>query len=226
MGLDMYLNKFPRYKNVTVQQIEVVDSYFDWIAEQEKNSTYADCTFKEWGGHTLDELPPMDAIKFLRQFYTDKYHEYDTDHKYGYTCLHEQVGYWRKANAIHDWFVKHVQDGEDDCKYHQEVTKGVLEDLLFTCAKVLASCEMVQGQIQRGVIYTRGETRVEYTDGKYVKDTRVAEELLPTTDGFFFGSTSYDEYYVRDLEKTIDIITKVLETTDFEKEMLYYVSSW
>ena len=22
----------------------------------------------------------------------------------------EEVGYWRKANAIHDWFVKNVQD--------------------------------------------------------------------------------------------------------------------
>jgi hypothetical protein len=24
------------------------------------------------------------------------------------------VGYWRKANAIHRWFVEHVQDGNDD----------------------------------------------------------------------------------------------------------------
>jgi hypothetical protein len=26
------------------------------------------------------------------------------------------LGYWRKANAIHNWFVKNVQGGEDDCK--------------------------------------------------------------------------------------------------------------
>ena len=25
------------------------------------------------------------------------------------------VGYWRKANAIHNWFVKTVQDGVDEC---------------------------------------------------------------------------------------------------------------
>ncbi len=25
------------------------------------------------------------------------------------------LGYWRKANAIHNWFVKNVQGGEDDC---------------------------------------------------------------------------------------------------------------
>ena len=62
--------------------------------------------------------------------------------------------------------------------------------------------------------------------GKYVKDSSVAEELLPSTSGFFFGSTDYDEYYVDDIKNTIDIINKVLETTDFDTQMLYYGSSW
>ena len=30
--------------------------------------------------------------------------------------IDEEVGYWRKANAIHKWFVDNVQDGNDDCK--------------------------------------------------------------------------------------------------------------
>jgi len=25
------------------------------------------------------------------------------------------IGYWRKASAVHGWFVERVQDGEDDC---------------------------------------------------------------------------------------------------------------
>ena len=59
-----------------------------------------------------------------------------------------------------------------------------------------------------------------------LEDNSKAPELLPTMEGFFFGSTDYDEYYVNDIKDTIDIVTKVLETTDFEKEMVYYVSSW
>ena len=31
---------------------------------------------------------------------------------------------------------------------------------------------------------------------------------------------------MRGVEDTIDILTRVLETTDFEKEMIYYRSSW
>ena len=63
-------------------------------------------------------------------------------------------------------------------------------------------------------------------DEKHVKDSSVAEKLLPTTLGFFFGSHEYDEWYVEDIKHTIDVINKVLETTDFETQMVYYGSSW
>lgn len=224
MGLDMYLNKFPRYKKVTADQICAIENYFDWV--KYKTEENYDGSFEKWCGLKLEDLPSLEVIEFYRQFYEKRYSLFDTAHNYGYMQIHEQVGYWRKANAIHNWFVDHVQDGEDDCNYHQEVTKGVLEDLLDTCEKVIAGSELVSGQVQRGYVYINGKETPNMMEGKYIKDTSVAEELLPTTGGFFFGSTEYDEYYVQDIQDTIDIITKVLETTDFEKEMLYYVSSW
>lgn len=46
------------------------------------------------------------------------------------------AGYWRKANAIHAWFVTNVQDGEDDCgNYH--VSREALQKLRAECQKVL-----------------------------------------------------------------------------------------
>ena len=38
--------------------------------------------------------------------------------------------YWRKANAIHGWFVRNVQGGQDDCKEYEvpvEQLKGLLK---------------------------------------------------------------------------------------------------
>lgn len=32
------------------------------------------------------------------------------------TYIDEQVAYWRKANAIHKWFVDNVQEGNDNCQ--------------------------------------------------------------------------------------------------------------
>ena len=33
------------------------------------------------------------------------------------------IGYWRKANAIHSWFVKNVQYGQDDCRIYNVCKK-------------------------------------------------------------------------------------------------------
>lgn len=49
--------------------------------------------------------------------------------------LEMTVLYWRKANAIHKWFVDNIQDGEDNCdEYSVDVTQ--LEELLKLCKKV------------------------------------------------------------------------------------------
>ena len=45
--------------------------------------------------------------------------------------------YWRKANHIHAWFVKYVQDGEDDCGEY-DVGIEHLTKLLHDCRAVLA----------------------------------------------------------------------------------------
>lgn len=47
------------------------------------------------------------------------------------------VGYWRKANAIHQWFVNNCQDGEDDCR-ESSVSRKDLEELRQLCKDVLA----------------------------------------------------------------------------------------
>ena len=48
-----------------------------------------------------------------------------------------EAGYWRKANQIHDWFVKNVQGGEDECRPHY-VSREDLQTLKETCEAVLA----------------------------------------------------------------------------------------
>ena len=53
-----------------------------------------------------------------------------------------------------------------------------------------------------------------------------ANELLPTANGFFFGSDSYDEGYFDDLIQTKAIIENVLSMDDIRKYDFYYSSSW
>ena len=51
-----------------------------------------------------------------------------------------------------------------------------------------------------------------------------AEKLLPTEDGFFFGSTDYDDYYMSDVTYTADMIDSLL--AEGEDDEFYYHASW
>jgi len=42
--------------------------------------------------------------------------------------------YWRKANAIHKWFVDNLADGVDDCR-PLWVSTDHLKELFLTCAR-------------------------------------------------------------------------------------------
>ena len=57
-----------------------------------------------------------------------------------------------------------------------------------------------------------------------LKDKEKAEELLPTQDGFFFGSTEYDQYYFDSLHETADAIQKALR--EHPDDEYIYQSSW
>jgi hypothetical protein len=48
------------------------------------------------------------------------------------------VAYWRKANAIHGWFVENVQGGEDECRPHR-VGKEELKELREMCRHALTA---------------------------------------------------------------------------------------
>ena len=120
-----------------------------------------------------------------------------------------RVGYWRKANQIHDWFVKNVQDNEDDCKEYY-VERGKLTELYQVVCEVLES-----------------------------RNTEVAAEKLSPAAGFFFGSTEIDEWYWQDLEDTKRMLQPLIDayneadklgdkshTHPIYKYDFYYQSSW
>ena len=103
------------------------------------------------------------------------------------------IGSWRKANAIHRWFVDTCGDGADDCR-PVYVSRENLENLLDLCNQVK-------------------------------EDNERAPELLPTQEGFFFGSTDYNQWYFRDIDKTIEILEYAQTLRDLPFSF-YYQASW
>jgi hypothetical protein len=59
------------------------------------------------------------------------------DDDYGAQEVIFRVAYWRKANAIHDWFVRNVQDGRDECQ-ESWVSREQLKELADICKQIVA----------------------------------------------------------------------------------------
>lgn len=134
----------------------------------------------------------------------------------------EEVGYQRKANAIHNWIINNVADGVDDCKPVSLSNEDIVK-LRDTIIKVLDASVLVKGKIQNGTRYEDGKETPIMEDGKYIEDSTVAQELLPTGSGFFFGNTDYNEYYYDDLVDALKICKEMLKDDSAD---YYYQASW
>lgn len=220
MGLDMYLYRANKYSNnISAKELSNINSYLEW------NDRYGTkCSLQEYCGVSEDNINIGLVNKYGKDFVI-RYSELDKEKKYGWNSIFEEIAYWRKANSVHKWLVDNVQGGADDCGYY-EVTKDKLEELFKTCNKVLDSSKLITGNVKNGEEYKDGELRAIIEPGMVVEDSTVAEQLLPCSDGFFFGSVEYDQWYIDDIKYTADVIEKALKETDFENQMIIYSSSW
>lgn len=99
------------------------------------------------------------------------------------------IGYWRKANAIHGYFLRCLKDGADDCR-PIAISRDELVELRLLCLRLLASLNVEE-----------------------------AREKLPPQDGFFFGSSEISDSYWADLANTVAILDRALalphDSTDY-----------
>lgn len=196
MGLDMYLFRMRKQKNKNFNQVmELKEKMNDEKLTSEEREEISPYIFH------ID----MEVIN------------------YSYDDLLKEVYYWRKANAIHKWFVENVQDDEDDCGYYR-VTENDLEKLIKDLQEVYISLK------DKETIDI--EKTYEYNNEKYIvklykkEDTEVADCVLPTQEGFFFGDTSYNNYYFEMVEQTLNDLRILKNSFDFDNNYLVYSSSW
>lgn len=57
-------------------------------------------------------------------------------------------------------------------------------------------------------------------------DNSLASELLPTTSGFFFGNTNYDEYYIDKVQNVKETFERLLEETNWDDEIIEMYCWW
>jgi hypothetical protein len=189
MGLDQYLKRGKRIKGLISKDYERADNAVSDIPIG-KFTTVREAI----KGRSKEIFNELNDVVHIEGKYSNWY------------SIFEEVGYWRKANAIHNFFVQECQKGIDECQL-SIVKKSHLQDLLKRCERAMSLKDI-------------------YLNDGVIENGEGLETFLPTRSGFFFGGTEFDEWYFNDIEQTIELITKVLEETDFERQVIFYRSSW
>ena len=110
-----------------------------------------------------------------------------------------EVHYWRKANSIHNWILKETGTPSDFNAGDNgiELTKDMLIKFVEQAETVLRD-----------------------------RSDETSERLIPSCSGFFFGNTTYDEWYYKDIESTAEKFKQLINTFDFETYELVYSCWW
>jgi len=142
------------------------------------------------------------------------------------TYITEQVAYWRKFNALHGWFVNNCADGVDEC---QEI---YVSGDNFT--ELLSTLKQVQEVIKTSKKVVKVEK--DWNDNDYEVTVFECEDkikdLLPPTQGFFFGGYEIDDYYKDEVDRTVEVIQEIVDDINSTKENglwggdYYYQASW
>jgi hypothetical protein len=88
----------------------------------------------------------------------------------------------------------------------------------------IANVQDGKDECQESYVSREQLTELREVCQKILDNNELAEKLLPTASGFFFGGTEYDQWYFNDIEETIKIIDNALlmpKQWDFN-----YRSSW
>lgn len=198
-----------------------LDIYFYKVKTQGVETTNIEelVTFRKV--HRLSKQIPPDVLSEIKQILStdlnedkreriieliDPYVRYEFERRQLKECEVKKVEYW--VNEILASFV----NGED--MYYRKVNflYAYFADRLDDeqCIVTLEDCKK---------IIKYAETILE------TRDTDLAEKLLPTQSGFFFGSTEYDDYYFDDVKDVLEQFSEYIDDwTDDTIGWVYF--SW
>ena len=104
-----------------------------------------------------------------------------------------EVAYFRKVNCLYGYFEDEMED---------------------ECLAFVGKYDVVD-------IINKAESIIQKAKEKPNDQQEFAEDTLPTCSGFFFGSTDYDEWYLKGLEEIIGKFSSVLD--DWDDDSIYVI---
>lgn len=127
------------------------------------------------------------------------------------TALHDAL----KELKVNDMEVKELSYRAGQWRKANQIHKWFVDNVqkgVDNCAEYFVSTEDLERLLEQV--------------NEVLRNRDKAQALLPVSNGFFFGSSLYDESYFDDLMHTKAIIENVFSLEDFNRYDIYYSSSW
>lgn len=102
-----------------------------------------------------------------------------------------ELGYWRKCNQIHNWFVENVQDGTDDCGTYYVQQENLIA-LYNVCKEVLEDHSKAEELLPTQSGFFFGGTEYdEYYFQDLERTIKILEPLLKEQDFPIYYNSSW-----------------------------------
>lgn len=208
MGLDQYLNIV-----ITTDENTANRNHINSVAEQLNELILAYSLKNPYSFASLSSPDYIDENDLTSEFDLDPIYDIDGNATHHYELLNVkgQERSYRKANQIQNYFETRFYEGGNEADQEEyncvntKVDNFTIDDLLNRIHKINAN-----------------------------PTAAVAEAEFPTTDGFFYGDTDYDEFYFEqnnelandliELQQVRDQINCQLADTPYQAIIEY--SSW
>lgn len=230
MGLDMYLYKATKEDKAELKKLCKEERKIN----RKQDTIEKKMSFPSWDGIstyaeydrllTDEQRAAMEeyreecrAIDRKIRVIRDRMNPADMDKDYNLGYCH----YWRKANAIHAYFVDKFANGKDECQdiaVSKSKFKKFIADLEDT-KKVLDESKRFYFDADNKLLES------EEGSSYYRIDCDVEKLKVAPRGGFFFGPTEIGDWYYTDITETLDYFKEFLE--EWKKgEVVWYSASW
>ena len=227
MGFECGFYKMPRFKNYTGHDVAYLSRYFEW------ERSYKDkFSFEDFVGGAESESPTNDGEKLsivndkeAVEFY--KGHLHDTG--YGYIGIIDTVDYWCSVGRLFNkWFIDKCNNGVDDCRLHNELTKDLMIEAVDYVNEYLYEHRLIEGRVVSAFKenYETEEKTVMPCDGIEIElENGLLKRIYSDYDNVYVLSEGDLEEY-QAFERLKSTLVDMILKTDFDKDMVYYFTSW
>lgn len=232
MGFDAGIYKVKRYsRDITPENIFTIEKYIEWEKNDWAKKHFTDpeaFAIYNYGNTSEDRYVPTEDII---NFYKDTIH----DSGYGSKIIYEEMLYFGRpaGTNIHDWFIEHL--GKD---FKKELSKDLLIEFLSYCwseykpylPEFCTVNHAYKYEVTEDEDYESAEIRLIPCDGIEIEIEDKGYKRIDTNSDWnceLLIQTNYcDSDYIHTLQNIIESCINILNTTDFDNEMLYYSGGW